>query len=171
MITENIQIENIPAILWGKSSSDMFVAVHGNMSSKSDIPITILAEEAVNLGYQVLSFDLPEHGDRKHEPIRCKVINCVTDLEKVMKCAKCQSNTIRLFANSIGVYFSLLAYKDEDLKQSLFLSPLVDMNRMIQNMMKWFNVTEEQLRAKRNCHTYRPSFILGLLSICKAKSN
>lgn len=145
MITENIQIGNIPAILWGKTSPELFVAVHGNMSSKSDIPITILAEEAVDLGYQVLSFDLPEHGDRKNEPTRCKVLNCVSDLVKVMEFAKRQSSTISLFANSMGVYFSLLAYKHEDLKQSLFLSPLVDMNRMIQNMMKWFNITEEQL--------------------------
>lgn len=43
----------------------IFIAVHGNMSNKEDAVIQILAEEADRKGYQVLSFDLPEHGERK----------------------------------------------------------------------------------------------------------
>jgi len=58
-------IESIPAILWGEPSEKLFIAVHGNMSSKDDEGIVIFAEEAINKGYQALSFDLPEHGDRK----------------------------------------------------------------------------------------------------------
>ncbi len=65
MLKENILIDDIPAILWGNDSTEIFIAVHGNMSSKSDIPIRILAEKVVPLGYQVLSFDLPEHGEKK----------------------------------------------------------------------------------------------------------
>lgn len=153
MLKKNIFINDIPAILWGENSSKIFVAVHGNMSSKSDEPIVILAQEAITLGYQVISFDLPEHGDRKNERTPCKVQNCVSDLEKVLEFAKKRSNSISLFANSMGAYFSLLAYKDEALKQSLFLSPLVDMNRMIQNMMKWFGITEEKLCNEKTIST------------------
>ncbi len=138
-------IGNIPAILWGDKSTKLVIAVHGNMSSKSDVPIAVLAEEAVPLGYQVLSFDLPEHGERKTEPTLCKVQTCVAELEEVIKFAKQQVSSISLIANSMGAYFSLLAYKDEDIKQNLFLSPVVDMERIINNIMGWFNISEEQL--------------------------
>ena len=47
MIKHDILIDNIPAVLWGENSSNLFVAVHGNMSHKKDTPISILAEEAV----------------------------------------------------------------------------------------------------------------------------
>lgn len=63
------------------------------MSSKSDLPITILAEEVTPLGYQVLSFDLPEHGHRKSEATLCKVENCISDLKKDMEIYR---NWIRL---------------------------------------------------------------------------
>ena len=35
------------------------------MSNKEDAVIQILAEEADRKGYQVLSFDLPERGEKK----------------------------------------------------------------------------------------------------------
>lgn len=153
MIKQTFLIDHIPAILWGEKKSKLFIAVHGNMSSKSDVPIAILAEEAVPLGYQVLSFDLPQHGDRKNEPTLCKAQNCVADLEKVMKFAKLQAESISLFANSIGAYFSLLAYKNEPLLQSLFLSPVVDMERIIDNMMKWLDITQERLEKEQEIST------------------
>lgn len=153
MVRKNIVIEKIPALLWGEEKARILIAVHGNLSSKADIPISILAEEAIPLGYQVLSFDLPEHGDRKDEPTRCKVENCVSDLKKIFAFASARTNEISLWANSIGAYFSLLAYKDERLKQSLFLSPVVDMGRLIQNMMRWFAVTEEQLQREKELVT------------------
>ncbi|WP_018753023.1 alpha/beta hydrolase [Paenibacillus sanguinis] len=153
MLKKKVVIEGIPALLWGEESTELFIAVHGNLSSKADIPISILAEEAVPLGYQVLSFDLPEHGDRKDEPTLCKAENGVSDLKKIFAFASARTNSISLWANSIGAYFSLLAYKDESLKQSLFLSPVVDMGRLIQNMMQWFAVTEEQLHRDKELAT------------------
>lgn len=153
MLKKNIVIEGIPALLWGEEKRKLFIAVHGNLSSKADIPICILAEEAVPLGYQVLSFDLPEHGDRKDEPTLCKAENCVSDLKKVFAFASARTSTISLWANSIGAYFGLMAYKNERLKQSLFLSPVVDMGRLIQNMMQWFAVTEEQLHRDKEVST------------------
>lgn len=147
MFKQNLLIESIPAIIWGKKSNKMIVAVHGNMSNKNDIQIAVLAEEASMLGYQVLSFDLPEHGDRKAAPELCKVQNCVRDLCKVMGFVRQRSSEISLFACSIGAYFSLLAYREVPLRQCLFLSPVVDMSRIIYNMMTWFHVSREQLKS------------------------
>lgn len=120
MIKTNLTIEGIPAILWGEPSDKLFIAVHGNMSSKEDDVIVIFAEEAIDKGYQVLSFDLPEHGDRIGEDYTCKVQNCVSDLISVMGYAQTISSKISLFACSMGAYFSLLAYRDLPLEQCCY---------------------------------------------------
>jgi surfactin synthase thioesterase subunit len=101
----------------------------------------------------VLSFDLPQHGDRKDESTLCKVQNCVRDLYAVMDFAKQNANDICVFACSMGAYFSLLAYKGVSIHKSLFLSPIVNMSRIIDNMMIWFNVNEEQLKAEQEIQT------------------
>ena len=154
MKTEKIKIYNIPSILWGEKSTKVFIAVHGNMSNKEDEVIKILAEKVVSKGYQVLSFDLPEHGERKEDNnYLCKVQNCINDLKHVIEYAKENYEEINLWACSMGVYFSLLAYKDENIKQCLFLSPVVNMKTIIDNMMKWSNVTEEVLKEKQEIKT------------------
>ncbi|AJD27844.1 putative alpha/beta hydrolase [Clostridium botulinum CDC_297] len=60
MFKDKFNISNIPTVLWGEKSEKLFIAVHGNMSNKEDTVIKILAKEAIQKGYQVLSFDLPE---------------------------------------------------------------------------------------------------------------
>ncbi|MFS0783441.1 alpha/beta hydrolase [Bacillus sp. 1P06AnD] len=153
MFKNNFKINNIPAILWGEKSKKVFIAVHGNMSNKEDIVIQILAEEAIRKGYQVLSFDLPEHGERKNDTTPCKVQFCVSELSIIMNYAKEHWDEVSLFACSMGAYFSLLAYQNEGLKKTLFLSPVVDMERLIENMMKWFNVTPELLKKEMTIET------------------
>lgn len=153
MIKQNLKIENIPAILWGNKSDKLFIAVHGNMSNKADDVIVLFAEEATALGFQVISFDLPEHGDRKNEPDLCKVQNCVQDLHTIMNYAQSLSNHISVFACSMGAYFSLVSYHDQPLKQSLFLSPVLNMERIINNMMTWFNISENQLKTEKEIST------------------
>lgn len=67
-----------------RKSNKVFIAVHGNMSNKEDEVIKILAENVVSKGYQLLSFDLPEHGERKENTnYLCKVQNCVKDLNSI----------------------------------------------------------------------------------------
>ena len=154
MKTEKTKINNIPSIIWGEKSNKVFIAVHGNMSNKEDEVIKKLAEKVVSKGYQLVSFDLPEHGERKenHEYL-CKVQNCVKDLKQVMEYAKSNYKEISLWACSMGAYFSLLAYKDENIKQCLFLSPVVNMKIIIENMMQWSNTTEEELKEKQEIKT------------------
>lgn len=153
MINKVFKINNIPSVLWGNPSQKVIIAVHGNMSNKTDVPIEIMAKNALSNGYQVLSFDLPEHGDRKNDPLPCKVEYCVKDLEAVMQYVNKKWKHISLFANSIGAYFSLLAYKNDPLEKAWFLSPIVDMNRIIENMMMWFHITEEKLKNEQTIST------------------
>jgi len=153
MKQEQLAIAHIPAILWGEASDHLILSVHGNMSHKADTVIDFLAQHATGKGCQVLSFDLPEHGDRKGESTLCTVQTCVEELRTVMEYAKTQAKAISLFGCSMGVYFSLLAYQNEPLEQAIFLSPVVDMERIIQNMMTWFSVSEERLQAEQKIAT------------------
>ena len=154
MKIERIEINNIPSILWGEKANKVFITVHGNMSNKEDDVIKIFAEKVTSNGYQVLSFDLPEHGERKDNTnCLCKVQNCVKDLKSIIEYAKANYDEISLWACSMGAYFSLLAYKDEDIKQCLFISPVVNMKVIIDNMMLWSNTTEEKLKEKQEIKT------------------
>ncbi len=146
-------IEHIPAIAWGPKSNRLFIAVHGNKSHKEDDVIAVFAECAAAEGYQVISFDLAEHGERKSENVPLKVQSAIQDLKTVMSYAKDTADEVSLFACSIVAYFSLMAYKSAPLKQALFLSPLVDMERMIRNMMTWFDVSEEKMKNVREIAT------------------
>ncbi len=55
---------------------------------------------------------------------------------------------IILIANSIGAYFSMCALPQEKIEKAYFISPIVDMQKLIQNMMMWANVTEDELQKK-----------------------
>ena len=154
MKIDRIKINNIPSIIWGEKSNKIFIAVHGNMSNKEGEVIKIFAEKVASRGSQLLSFDLPEHGERKDNTnYLCKVQNCVKDLKQIIEYAKQNYEEIYLWACSMGSYFSLLAYKDEDIKQCLFLSPVVNMKVIIDNMMLWSNTTEEKLKEKQEIKT------------------
>lgn len=153
MKIQKLTIAGIPAIIWGEKSPKLFIAVHGNMSNKMDTVIASFAEKLTQSGYQVLSFDLPEHGERKNDPTPCKVQACVKELARIMEFAKTGWDQISLFACSMGAYFSLLAYRETDLEQCLFLSPVVDMERIINNMMTWFNISEAQLQTEKEVAT------------------
>jgi len=151
MLKEQITINSIPALIWGESSANVYIYVHGKMSQKEEA--AGFAEIAVSKGYQVISFDLPEHGERKTEDYSCTVQNAVHDLELISDFVFSKWRNVSLFGGSIGAYFSLVAYRELKFNKCLFLSPILDMENLIQSMMKWFNVTEELLREKQEIPT------------------
>ncbi len=156
---KNFNIDGIPAVLWGGATGRLYIAVHGNMSSKDDEAVRIFAEEAAAAGARTLSFDLPAHGDRRNDPRPCSVQNCVADLSAVAAYARGLSPDLGLFGCSMGAYFSLLACRDLPLAQALFLSPVVDMRRLIDGMMKAAGVSEARLEAEKEIRTpYGPLY-------------
>ena len=56
---------------------------------------------------------------------------------------------IVLVANSIGAYFAMDALAEKNIVRAFFISPIVDMEKIILNMMNWSNVTEDELREKK----------------------
>ncbi len=154
MKTKKIKINNIPSIIWGENKGKVFIAIHGNMSNKEDEIIKIFADNILSKNYSLISFDLPEHGDRKEDKeYLCKVQNCVKDLKTIMDYAKENYNQINIFACSMGVYFSLLAYQNEKIDLCLFLSPVVNMKHIIDNMMSSCSVTEKELEERKEIKT------------------
>lgn len=55
MEMETLFIRGIPAVVWGELSHHVLIAVHGNLSHKTDTVIRLLAEAAIPKGLQVLS--------------------------------------------------------------------------------------------------------------------
>lgn len=55
---------------------------------------------------------------------------------------------IVLIANSIGAFFSMNAGLNGLIEKAYFISPIVDMEKLICDMMLWANVSEEELKAK-----------------------
>lgn len=151
MQTQKMMIEGVPAILWGPPAELLYLVVHGRASCKEDAER--FARIAVGKGYQVLSFDLPEHGERARLAPECTVQNGVRDLRTVMDHVRRNWSAVNLFATSLGAYFSLVTYRDFRFGRCLFASPVLDMQRLIENMMRWFNVTPEQLEAQREIPT------------------
>ena len=60
---------------------------------------------------------------------------------------------VSLIANSIGAFFSMNANIDNMIQKAYFISPIVDMERLITDMMKWTHVTEQELESKGVIHT------------------
>ena len=61
---------------------------------------------------------------------------------------KSDYENIILIANSIGAFFSMHAGIDGLICRAYFISPIVDMEKLIVDMMLWANVTEAELKAK-----------------------
>ncbi len=62
-------------------------------------------------------------------------------------------NKIYLIANSIGAYFSLISLTDMPIEKAMLISPIIDMESIILNMMKCENITEDKLMSEKEIET------------------
>ena len=146
-----IEINHIPALVWGENSDKVYLCVHGKMSSKESAEgIAKIAEQR---GYQTISFDLPGHGERQNEDKRCDIWNGIHDLTVIGEYVFAHWKEVSLYACSLGAYFSLNAYYRRDIKKCLFQSPILDMEYLIKQMMVWFEISEERLAREKEIDT------------------
>ena len=66
---------------------------------------------------------------------------------------KVKYENVILIANSIGAFFSMNAGIEGMIQKANFISPIVDMEKLITDMMKLANVTEQELESKGMIHT------------------
>ena len=62
-------------------------------------------------------------------------------------------DAVTLIANSIGAFLSMHGLAEKKISQAMFISPIVNMERLISDMMMWSNVTEAELESKKEIPT------------------
>ena len=151
MKKEKLNLGNIPVILWGEKSDKIYIFVHGKFSNKE--AAETFAEIASSKGYQTISFDLPEHGERTDKKYKCNIMNGIADLTQIGDYVFKKWRVVSLFACSLGAFFSLHAYRNRNFENCLFQSPIVNMEYLIHQMLLWFHITEKQLKEEGEIET------------------
>ena len=62
-------------------------------------------------------------------------------------------DSISIIANSIGAYFAMNALSEKKLERAFFISPIVNMEKLITDIMLWTNVKEQELQDKQEIET------------------
>ncbi len=75
------------------------------------------------------------------------------EIENEYKKLAMEYDEMIIVANSIGAYFCMNALQGQKIKKALFISPIVDMEKLITDMMGWANVTEKELCQKGEIET------------------
>lgn len=61
--------------------------------------------------------------------------------------------SVQVIANSIGAFFAMNALSDKQINKAYFISPIVNMEKLITDMMLWANITEDELRDRKEIKT------------------
>ena len=140
-----------PYLCYGQTSDQVCLFLHGQSGHKEEGER--FAQIANPKGWQVVAIDLPQHGQRQGgaEPFLPWVV--VPELEQVWQELQGRWKRIALRANSIGAWLAMLALAGKPVDTCLFVSPVVDMENLIQTMMTWAGVTEERLEREREILT------------------
>ena len=64
-----------------------------------------------------------------------------------------QTSHIILIANSIGAYFAINALSQKKIKSAFFISPVIDMLKLITDMMIVADITQQKLKEKKEIKT------------------
>lgn len=121
MKTDAFNIGPTPALLIGEECDNIFLFVHGLHGRKEEA--LDFAEVAAPKGYQVMGIDLP---------VERKPWEVMPLLNEVCDHLYQNWETVSIRANSIGSWFSLLAFQEKEIEQALFVSPLLDMQKYIE---------------------------------------
>ena len=87
-------------------------------------------------GYAIYGIDLVDFTPWGTE----KQIQCT--FETLQK----EYGSVSIVANSIGAYFSMFALQKYQVEKAFFISPILNMEKLILDMMMWANVTEKELK-------------------------
>lgn len=71
------------------------------------------------------------------------------EIHEAVVSLKTEFESIILIANSIGAFFCMNANLNGLIEKAYFISPVVNMEKLICDMMKWANVTEAELEQRK----------------------
>ncbi|SFR69877.1 alpha/beta hydrolase [[Clostridium] aminophilum] len=75
------------------------------------------------------------------------------EVESVVNDLSGRYRHIILIANSIGAFYSINANIGEKIERAFFISPMVNMEKLILSMMTWAKVSEADLQREKNIRT------------------
>ena len=61
--------------------------------------------------------------------------------------------TVSVIGHGIGAFFAMTALQNQQVETALFISPVVNMEKLITDMMMWAKITEEELCARKEIET------------------
>lgn len=144
---EKLTIGAVPAVVYGSPSERVWLYVHGKQGRKEEA--LSFSEELCPNGWQVISIDMPGHGERAKDGLAdFDPWHVVPELRAVMAAIRQRWKHVALRATSIGAWFSMLAFADTPPERALFVSPVLDMERLISQMMGWAGVSEAGLQER-----------------------
>lgn len=73
--------------------------------------------------------------------VQDKILACYNEIYK-------KYGHVYLLANSVGAYFAMHTLQDCEIEKALFISPILDMEKLILDMMSWTHVSEKELAEK-----------------------
>jgi len=155
MEQQKVWFHNIPALVWGAPSTSVLLYIHGQGGNKEEAAClydTIChTNDRANwrINRQILSIDLPGHGERASDADSFDPWHVVPEFICLWGDIQSRWEHISLFANSIGAWFSMLSFPQEHLDTCFFVSPVLDMKQLIQKMMQGAEVSETRLERER----------------------
>ena len=117
---------------------------------------------------QVLSIDLPNHGTRQNRNEEFAPWAAAPELTRVMAYARAHWRATNVRATSIGAYFARLAFAAPE--KALFVSPIVDMERLICDRICAAGITEQILR-ERGMYPAREGDMLSWDYLCWVRAH
>ena len=148
---KTFMINHIPTVLYGEPSDKVFLYVHGRDGNK-EVAVSFY-QMIKETGWQVLSIDLPKHGERLESAEKFNPWMIVPELSLMLSYAKDRWDTIGLCADGIGAYFALRAFQRIAFEQAVFISPNVDMARYIDDALEAGDLTPEDLKEAQKLDT------------------
>lgn len=118
---------------------------HGKLGRKEEAES--FAQLVCPSGSQVLSIDLPEHGERCSDKSFAPW-DAVPELENLLTLAQSRWDHISLRATSLGACFPCWPLPADRWNRPFWSRPVLDMERLIRGMMAGACVSEEELRAR-----------------------
>ncbi|WP_279014206.1 alpha/beta hydrolase [Actinomyces oris] len=151
---EELLLDGIPALRWGEPGGRAVIGVHGQFSNKHDPVMARCGDVIASWGDQLITFDLPAHGDRQDDKAFTPM-DASPEVRAFARLARSQSTEVSLLANSIGAYFSLCDTPAGTFERAWMVSPLLDLEYYIRDIMAEYSVTDEQLEAQTVIDTPR----------------
>ena len=151
---EEFVLDGIPALRWGKPGGRAVVGVHGQFSNKLDPVMSQCGDVIASRGDQLITFDLPTHGDRQDDKA-FTAMAANPEVRAFAQLARSQSTEVGLLASSIGAYFSLCDTPVGTFERAWLVSPLINLEYYIRDVMAEYSVTDEQLEVETVIDTPR----------------